>query len=148
MVVGGALCGLAGAYIAVIYTPLWVEGMVAGMQPGSVIVDVAIDQGGCIETIHEPTHDDPVYEMHGVVHYAVGNMPGAVPNTSTYALTNVTLPYALAIAEHGLEEAVRRDAAIARGVNAYLGELTNRGVGEAHGLETTPLTELVEGAAS
>ena len=109
---------------------------------------VPLPYGGSVETSRMTTHSDPTYTVHGVVHYAVGNMPGAVPNTSTYALTNVTLPYALAVAEHGLEEAVRRDAAIARGVNAYLGELTNRGVGEAHGLETTPLTELVEGAAS
>ena len=73
-----------------------------GMKPGSVIVDVAIDQGGCIETTHETTHDDPVYEVHGVIHYAVGNIPGAVPHTSTYALTNATLPYVVALAEHGV----------------------------------------------
>ena len=71
------------------------------MKPGAVIVDVAIDQGGCIETIHETTHDAPVYEVHGVLHYGVGNMPGAVPHTSTYALTNATLPYQLEVAEHG-----------------------------------------------
>jgi alanine dehydrogenase len=124
------------------------EEMVASMRPGSVIIDISIDQGGSVETSRMTTHSDPTYTVHGVVHYAVGNMPGAVPNTSTYALTNVTLPYALAIAEHGLEEAVRRDAAIAEGVNAYGGELTNRGVAEAHGLEATALSELVEGAAS
>jgi len=124
------------------------EEMVASMRPGSVIIDISIDQGGSVETSRMTTHSDPTYTVHGVVHYAVGSMPGAVPNTSTYALTNVTLPYALAIAGHGLEEAVRRDAAIAQGVNAYLGELTNQGVAEAHGLEAAPLTELVEGAAS
>ncbi len=80
----------------------------AGMRPGAVIVDVAVDQGGCIETTHETTHDDPVYEVHGVLHYAVGNIPGAVPNTSTYALTNATLSYLAELAEHGLAAAVAR----------------------------------------
>ena len=86
--------------------------------PGSVIVDISIDQGGCVETAHMTTHSDPTYVEHGVVHYCVGNMPGAVPSTSTYALTNVTLPYALEIATHGLERAVREDPALALGVNA------------------------------
>jgi alanine dehydrogenase len=93
------------------------------------------------------THSDPTYVVNGVVHYAVGNMPGAVPNTSTYALTNVTLPYALAIADQGLDDAVRRDAALASGVNAYAGKLTNQGVAEAHGLETVPLSSLIDGLA-
>ena len=78
------------------------EDMVRAMKPGSVIVDVAVDQGGCIETTHETTHADPVYERFGVIHYAVGNMPGAVPHTSTYALTNATLPYITAVADHGV----------------------------------------------
>jgi alanine dehydrogenase len=112
-----------------------------------VIVDCAIDQGGCVENIRETTHTDPVYEVHGVLHYAVGNVPGAVPNTSTYALTNATLPYALDIASKGLEAAVREDPALARGVNVYRGHVTNRGVAEAHGLAYTELGALVPGAA-
>jgi len=124
------------------------EEMVSSMRPGSVIIDISIDQGGSVETSHMTTHSDPTYVMHDVVHYAVGNMPGAVPNTSTYALTNVTLPYAQAIADHGLEDAVRRDPAVALGVNAYAGELTNRGVAEAHGLEAVQLSTLIDGAAS
>lgn len=123
------------------------EDMVASMRPGSVVVDIAIDQGGCVETSRMTTHSDPTYVEHGVVHYCVGNMPGAVPNTSTYALTNVTLPYALAIAAHGLEEAVRRDPALALGVNVFEGQVTNAGVAEAHGLERTELAELVHGTA-
>jgi alanine dehydrogenase len=89
------------------------------------------------------THSDPTFTVHGVVHYCVGNMPGAVPNTSTYALTNVTLPYALAIAEEGLEGAVRADPVLAAGVNVYDGSLTNEGVADAHGLVHVPLGELI-----
>jgi alanine dehydrogenase len=121
------------------------EDMVASMRPGSVIIDIAIDQGGCVETSRMTTHSDPTYVEHGVVHYCVGNMPGAVPNTSTYALTNVTLRYALQIAERGLEDAVREDPALAWGVNAYGGQLTNTGVAEAHGMEPVPLSDLVDG---
>jgi alanine dehydrogenase len=123
------------------------EEMVASMLPGSVIVDISIDQGGCVETARMTTHSDPVYVDHGVVHYCVGNMPGAVPRTSTYALTNVTLHYAVAIASEGLEEAVRRDPALALGVNVYAGEVTNEGVAEAHSLSRTPLSTLVGGVA-
>jgi alanine dehydrogenase len=123
------------------------EEMVVSMRPGSVIIDISIDQGGCVETSRMTTHSDPTYVEHGVVHYCVGNMPGAVPNTSTYALTNVTLPYALDIANLGLEEAARRDPALARGVNAYAGDLTNEGVAEAHGLEWVELGSLVDGAS-
>ncbi len=123
------------------------EEMVASMQPGSVIVDISIDQGGCFETSRMTTHSDPTYLGHGVVHYCVGNMPGAVPRTSTYALTNVTLPYALAIASHGLEGAVRLDPALALGVNVYGELVTNAGVAEAHGLECHPLHGLIDGAA-
>ena len=122
------------------------EEMVASMRPGSVVIDIAIDQGGCIETSHMTTHSDPTYIAHGVVHYCVGNMPGAVPNTSTYALTNVTLPYVLEIANRGLEDAVRADPALARGVNAYGGQLTNRGVAAAHDMEPVPLSSVVDGA--
>lgn len=122
------------------------EEMVASMRPGSVIIDISIDQGGCVATSRVTTHSDPTFVEQGVVHYCVGNMPGAVPNTSTYALTNVTLPYALAIADRGLEEAARGDASLARGVNGYAGALTNPGVAEAHGLEAVALSSLIEGA--
>ena len=120
--------------------------MVASMRPGSVIIDIAIDQGGCVETARMTTHSNPTYIEEGVVHYCVGNMPGAVPNTSTYALTNVTLPYALAIAERGLEEALRADPALAPGLNTYGGTLTNGPVAEAHDLEWTPVGSVVPGA--
>jgi alanine dehydrogenase len=119
--------------------------MVAEMRPGAVIVDISIDQGGCVETAHVTTHSDPVYVVDEVVHYCVGNMPGAVPRTSTYALTNVTTPYAIQIASLGLEDAVRQDQALALGVNVYAGAVTNEGVAEAHGLELTPLGGLVSG---
>jgi alanine dehydrogenase len=121
------------------------EEVVARMRPGAVLVDISIDQGGCFETSHVTTHSNPVFERHGVVHYCVGNMPGAVPRTSTYALTNVTLPYVLAIAKQGLEDAIRRDPALALGVNAFGGHITNAGVAEAHGLPMVPLGELVDG---
>ena len=106
------------------------EPMVQNMQPGSVIVDVSIDQGGCIETSHPTTHSAPVFEKHGVIHYCVANMPGAYPRLSTLALTNATLPYALKLAEGGLE-ALRADPAFARGVNTYEGRITCRAVAEA-----------------
>jgi len=122
--------------------------MVSSMRPGSVIIDIAIDQGGCVETSRMTTHSNPTYVAHGVVHYCVGNMPGAVPNTSTYGLTNVTLPYALVMAERGLEEAVRSDPALARGLNAYSGALTNQAVAEAHGLDHVPASSLIPGAAT
>jgi alanine dehydrogenase len=115
--------------------------MVNDMRAGAVIVDVSIDQGGCVETAHVTTHSDPTYLVHDVVHYCVGNMPGAVPRTSTYALTNVTLPYAIDIASKGLARAVKEDVALALGVNAVSGALTNHGVAEAHG---QPFTELAE----
>jgi len=111
------------------------EQMVRSMKPRAVIVDVAVDQGGCIETITETTHEDPVYERHGVIHYAVGNMPGAVPNTSTYALTNATLPYIQEVALHGPAGAAERDSAIALGVNTVAGHVTNEPVAEFLGVE-------------
>jgi alanine dehydrogenase len=138
-VIGSVL--LPGAKAPVIVS----EEMVASMRPGSVIVDVAIDQGGCIATSHMTTHSDPTYTVHGVVHYCVGNMPGAVPNTSTYALTNVTLPYARAIAEQGLEAAVRSDPVLAGGVNVLAGSVTNEGVAAAHGITYVPLGDLIDG---
>ncbi|MGH2630435.1 MAG: alanine dehydrogenase [Actinomycetota bacterium] len=120
---------------------------VAAMRPGAVLVDISIDQGGCFETSHVTTHSDPTYVIDGVVHYCVGNMPGAVPRTSTYALTNVTLPYAVAIAELGIDEAVRADPALSFGVNVYGGAITNPGVAAAHGSTATPLASLVAGLA-
>jgi alanine dehydrogenase len=120
--------------------------MVASMRPGSVVIDISIDQGGCFETSHMTTHSDPTYVVHEVVHYCVGNMPGAVPNTSTYALTNVTLPYALAIADHGLEDAVRADPALAGGVNAYGGALTYEPVADAHQMDWVPVASAIPGA--
>jgi len=121
------------------------EDLVSRMRHGAVLVDISIDQGGCFETSHVTTHSEPTYVLHDVVHYCVGNMPGAVPRTSTYALTNVTRPYAVEIASLGLEGAVRADPALALGVNAYRGRITNAGVAEAHGLEATPLHDLVDG---
>jgi alanine dehydrogenase len=117
------------------------EAMVQAMKPEAVIVDVAVDQGGCIETIRETTHDDPVYELHDVIHYAVGNMPGAVPHTSTYALTNATLPYLQEVAVHGPAVASRRDPAMALGVNTVAGMVTNQPVAEFLGVDfVDPLT--------
>lgn len=113
--------------------------LVAKMKPGSVIVDVAVDQGGCIETTRPTTHSDPVYMVDGVLHYCVANMPGIVPRTSTYALTNVTLPYLLKLASSGVDAAVRADAGLAKGVNLFQGKVTCRGVAEAHGLRFDPL---------
>jgi alanine dehydrogenase len=114
------------------------------MKPGSVVVDISIDQGGCFATSHVTTHTNPTYVTHGVVHYCVGNMPGAVPHTSTYALTNATLPYTLVLARKGLLEALRDDAALARGVNVYEQNVTNAAVAEAHGLPFMPLDPLTQ----
>jgi alanine dehydrogenase len=102
--------------------------MLALMQKGSVLVDVSIDQGGCIETARPTTHTDPVYEVDGIIHYCVANMPGAVPRTSTFALTNATLPYAHAIAGKGLHKVIQEDSALKRGINTYNGHLTNKEV--------------------
>jgi alanine dehydrogenase len=121
--------------------------MLGLMKQGSVIVDVAIDQGGCTETSRPTTHSDPVYVVDGVVHYCVANMPGAVPITSTKALTNVTLPYVEAIADRGLAGAVAADPALGRGVNVLAGGVTYAAVAEAHGLEHRPLGEVLPAAA-
>jgi alanine dehydrogenase len=115
------------------------EEMVRSMKPGAVIIDIAIDQGGCVETSHETTHSDPVFERHGVIHYAVGNMPGAVPHTSTHALTNTTLPYLAELARFGPTEAARRDPALGHGFNVVGGKVVNAAVAEALGLTATPL---------
>jgi alanine dehydrogenase len=117
--------------------------LVADMKPGSVLVDIAIDQGGCFADSHATTHDDPTYVVHDSVFYCVANMPGAVPRTSTYALTNVTLPYAVSIADRGWQHALAADSALALGLNTHGGALANRPVAEAHGLDHTPLAELL-----
>jgi alanine dehydrogenase len=117
--------------------------MVAKMQPGSVIVDVAVDQGGCIETIRPTTHSNPTYTEEGVIHYGVTNMPGAVPRTSTLALTNTTLRFAERIATLGVAEAVRRDPALALGVNVWLGEITCEGVAEVLAEKPHDLSEIL-----
>ncbi len=121
---------------------------VRAMRPGTVLVDISIDQGGCFETSHMTTHAAPTFVVDDVVHYCVGNMPGAVPRTSTYALTNVTLPYALAIAGDGIEDAIRQDAALASGVNTWDGAVTIRGVADACGTPFTPIGELVDVASA
>ena len=119
------------------------EDLVRAMKPGSVIVDVAVDQGGCVETTHETTHDHPVYELHGVIHYAVGNVPAAVPHTSTYALTNATLPYVLEVAQRGVRAAVADDPALRLGLCIAGGKVTNPAVAEALGREVAdPLSAL------
>jgi alanine dehydrogenase len=119
------------------------RGMLPGLRPGAALVDVAIDQGGCFETSHPTTHSDPVFVVDGIVHYCVSNMPGAVPITSTAALTNVTLPYVEQIADHGVREAVARSGPLGRGVNVFEGKLTYEAVAEAHGLEYSPLEEVL-----
>jgi alanine dehydrogenase len=123
------------------------EDLVRAMKPGAVIVDIAIDQGGCIATSHETSHHDPVFEKHGVIHYAVGNMPGAVPHTSTYALTNVTLPYLAELASLGVAGAVDRDPALALGVNTLAGSVVNESVAEALGTPYRPLADALGEAA-
>lgn len=120
LVIGAVL--VAGGRAPVVVS----EDMVKSMKPGAVIVDVAVDQGGCIETTKETTHTDPVYTFHGVVHYAVGNMPGAVPHTSTYALANATLPYLVQLARLGVEQVVATDAALTAGLNTYKGMVTHQ----------------------
>jgi alanine dehydrogenase len=139
LVIGAVL--VAGGRAPVVVT----DGMVSNMRRGAVIIDVAVDQGGCIETIHETTHTDPVYEVHGVVHYGVGNMPGAVPHTSTYALTNATLPYQLEVARFGARAAAERDPALAHGVNTVAGHVTNAPVAGALSLAFTPPLDVLRG---
>lgn len=138
LVIGAVL--VAGGRAPVVVS----DAMVRGMKKGSVIVDVAVDQGGCIETIRETTHEHPTYEMHGVVHYAVGNMPGAVPNTSTYALTNATLPYQLTVAQFGVMTAAQRDVALAHGINTMAGKYTNAVVAQALGSTSVDLKSVLE----
>ncbi len=113
--------------------------LVSRMKPGSVLVDIAVDQGGCFEDTHATTHADPTYTVHNSTFYCVANMPGAVPNTSTYALTNATMPYAVALANKGWQQACRDDRSLALGLNTHAGQLTNAPVGEAVGLEAVSL---------
>ncbi|MDP8978359.1 MAG: alanine dehydrogenase [Actinomycetota bacterium] len=126
---------------------LLTEDMVASMRRGAVFVDISIDQGGCSETSRVTTHREPTYLVDGVVHYCVGNMPGAVPRTSTFALTNVTVPYVSRIAEHGVAGAAR-DPALARGFNVVDGAITNAGVAEAHDLAHTDLSDVLPASGS
>jgi alanine dehydrogenase len=114
------------------------------MKKGAVLVDVSIDQGGCIETARPTTHSDPVYEVAGILHYCVANMPGAVPRTSTFALTNATLPYAQAIADKGFQKAILDDQSLRRGVNTYKGFLTNREVAQAQGRECKDIVRIID----
>jgi alanine dehydrogenase len=124
------------------------RGMLKDVPDGAVIVDVAVDQGGCIETTHPTTHSDPTYYVEGVLHYCVANMPGAVPRTSTFALTNATLPYALKLANKGLIEAVTRDPGLKAGVNTYAGRLTYEAVATAQGLDYTPIDDMLNGTTT
>jgi alanine dehydrogenase len=117
--------------------------LVSRMKPGSVLVDIAVDQGGCFEDTHATTHADPTYPVHNSIFYCVANMPGAVPNTSTYALTNATMPYAVALADKGWQQASRDDHSLALGLNTHAGSLTNGPVGEAVGIETMALEDAI-----
>jgi alanine dehydrogenase len=137
VVIGGVL--IPGAKAPKLVT----RDMVASMNDGAVVIDVAIDQGGCIETVKPTTHSNPVFIEHGVVHYGVTNMPGAVPRTSTIALSNVTLPYGIKLANQGFEQAIRRDHALALGVNTYGGMITYASVAGAFEMEYTPLDKVL-----
>jgi alanine dehydrogenase len=117
--------------------------IVENMKPGSVVVDISIDQGGCFETSKMTTHSDPTYLVGQTIHYCVGNMPGAVPHTSTYGLTNATLPYVISLAEHGVADAALSDPGLALGVNTLKGHCVYEPVAEAHGLEFAPLEKLL-----
>lgn len=133
LVIGGVL--IPGAKAPMLVT----EKLISEMEPGSVVVDVAVDQGGCIETCHPTTHENPTYEVHGVIHYCVANMPGAVPQTSTFALTNATIGYGLKLADLGFREAIKRDPALALGVNTVNGACTYKAVADALGFEYVAL---------
>jgi alanine dehydrogenase len=113
------------------------------MKEGAVVVDVAVDQGGCFETTHPTTHSDPVYVVDGIVHYCVANMPGAVPRTSTFALNNATIPYAIALANKGVRQAVKEDPGLLLGVNTFAGHITYRAVAESQGKAYKPFSELL-----
>jgi alanine dehydrogenase len=121
------------------------DGLVAAMRPGSVLVDVSVDQGGCFESTRPTTHSDPTFESNGSIFYCVANMPGAVPHSSTHALVNATMPYVLSIADHGWKDAVRADPALAEGVNVVDGTIVYPPVAEAHGLASSPLDTFLAG---
>ena len=122
--------------------------MLKVIPKGAVLVDVAVDQGGCFETTHATTHSNPTYYEEGVLHYCVANMPGAVPRTSTFALTNATLPYALDLANKGFERAISEDAGLKEGVNTYAGKLTYDAVAASQNLEYTTLDSILGGGAA
>jgi alanine dehydrogenase len=117
--------------------------MIGTMAPGSVVIDVAVDQGGCVETSHPTTHSEPTFLVDGVIHYCVANMPGAVPRASTYALSNATLPYVAKLANSGIVQAIQAEPALAKGVNTYRGHVTYSSVAQAFGLQHTPLQALL-----
>ena len=143
-VVAGADLVIGAVLVAGARAPKLVdEDLIKRMKPGSVVGDVAVDQGGCISTCRPTSHDDPTFELHGVIHYCVPNMPGAVPMTSTFALTNTTLGYAERIARDGVVETVRRSPALALGVNCWDGACTYRAVAEGVGVEYTPLDRVL-----
>jgi alanine dehydrogenase len=120
------------------------DALVEQMRPGSVLVDISVDQGGCFESTHPTTHSNPTFEVHGSIFYCVANMPGAVPHTSTHALANATLPYSLSIANQGWKRAVAANRALAEGVNVADGRVTYKPVADAHGLEYSPLELLLD----
>ena len=142
LVIGGVL--VVGAAAPKLVT----RDMLKDIPNGSVLVDVAVDQGGCFETTHATTHSNPTYYEEGVLHYCVANMPGAVPRTSTFALTNATLPYALSLANKGFERAIREDAGLAEGVNTFGGKLTYEAVATSQNIEYTPLDSMIDGIAT
>jgi alanine dehydrogenase len=142
LVIGGVLIPGAAA------PKLVTRDMLKDIPNGAVLVDVAVDQGGCFETTHATTHSNPTFYEEGVLHYCVANMPGAVPRTSTFALTNATLPYALALANKGFERAIQEDSGLAEGVNTYAGKLTYEAVAESQNLEYTALHSLIDGIAA
>ncbi len=142
LVIGGVLVVGAAA------PKLLTRDMLKDIPKGAVLVDVAVDQGGCFETTHATTHSNPTFYEEGVLHYCVANMPGAVPRTSTFALTNATLPYALSLANKGFERAIREDVGLAEGVNTYAGKLTYEAVATSQNLEYTPLNSVVDGLAA
>jgi alanine dehydrogenase len=135
LVIGAVL--VAGAKAPMLVS----DDLVARMKPGSVLVDIAIDQGGCFESSRPTTHAEPTFRVHDSVFYCVANMPGAVPHTSTFALTNVTLPYALELANRGWRNALREDLSLAKGLNTYEGQVTYEPVASAHGMLGLPLEE-------
>jgi alanine dehydrogenase len=145
----GADLVIGSVLVAGAQTPKLVSNaLVAKMKPGSVLVDISVDQGGCFEDSHVTTHADPTFMVHRSVFYCVGNMPGAVPHTSTYALTNATLPYARAIANAGWRDAFAADQALALGLNVHGGSVYSEPVARAHGLRHEELSTLMEGAAA